>query len=73
MKKIVLVIFAVMAFCAPSSLFAQKMTPDTTVCFVQRDSISLYMDIYNPDPSKVISGEGKERPTIIHIFGGGFK
>ena len=68
-----LIILSVMAFCVPSSLFAQKMTPDTTVCFVQRDSISLYMDIYNPDPSKVISGEGKERPTIIHIFGGGFK
>lgn len=38
MKKIVLVILSVMAFCAPSSLFAQKMMPDTTVCFVQRDS-----------------------------------
>ena len=68
-----LIISAMLAMCSSVSLFAQKMEPDTTLKFVERDTCALYMDIYEPEPSKVICDDGKQRPTIIHIFGGGFK
>lgn len=48
------------------------MTPDTTIMFAQRDTCNLYMDIYQPDATKVVSEDGLARPTVIHIFGGGF-
>ena len=54
-------------------LFAQKMEPDTTLKYADRDTCSLYMDIYEPDAEMSVSKDGKQRPTIIHIFGGGFK
>lgn len=52
--------------------YSQKMTPDTTIMFAQRDTCNLYMDIYQPDATKVVSEDGVARPTVIHIFGGGF-
>lgn len=30
------------------------------------------MDIYEPEPSMTVCSDGKERPTLIHVFGGGF-
>lgn len=67
-----LITAAMLMTCASVSLFAQKMEPDTTLMFAERDTCALYMDIYNPDPEKVFCEDGKQRPTIIHIFGGGF-
>ena len=52
--------------------YSQKMTPDTTIMFAQRDTCNLYMDIYQPDVTKAVSEDGLARPTVIHIFGGGF-
>lgn len=76
MKRIRFSITAVLAVISSASLFAHtttvKMTPDTTVVFAQRDTCALYMDIYQPDATKVVSEDGVARPTIIHIFGGGF-
>ena len=63
---------AILALSASVSLFAQKMEPDLTLKFADRDTCSLYMDIYEPDSSKVVCEDGKVRPTIIHVFGGGF-
>ncbi len=66
-------LYAVLAIILPVPLCAQNMEPDITVKFAERDTCSLYMDIYNPDPAKISCDDGKKRPTIIHIFGGGFK
>lgn len=38
----------------------------TTVQFAVKDSVSLMMDIYEPE-------NGKDAPTVIFMFGGGFK
>ena len=65
-----------LAFISSASLFAHtvtvKMEPDTTIMFAQRDTCTLYMDIYQPDAAKVVSEDGVARPTVLHIFGGGF-
>lgn len=66
-------IVAVLAMFSSAPLFAQKMEPDATVKYAERDTCALYMDIYEPDASKVVCEDGRQRPTIIHVFGGGFK
>lgn len=66
-------IVAVLAMFSSIPLFAHKMEPDATVKYAERDTCALYMDIYEPDASKVVCEDGKQRPTIIHVFGGGFK
>ena len=77
MKSYRLIIAAVLAFISSASLLAQdnqpRLEPDRTVKFAERDTCSLYMDIYDPEPSMVVCPDGKERPTVIHVFGGGFK
>lgn len=72
MKTYKLITIAVLAIISSASLLAQKMEPDRTVKFADRDTCALYMDIYDPQPSKVVCDDGKVRPTVIHVFGGGF-
>ena len=48
------------------------ITPDGTYMFVQRDTCDLYMDVYDPAPGSQTSIDGKNKPTIIFMFGGGF-
>lgn len=66
-------IVAVLAVLSSAPLFAQGIEPDVTVKYADRDTCVLYMDIYEPDASKVTCEDGKQRPTIVHVFGGGFK
>jgi len=59
--------------CASFSLIAQdQIKADATYLFAERDSISLYLDIYNPSPGSETSIDGITKPTIIYVFGGGF-
>lgn len=44
-----------------------------TYLFDNSDGTELFMDIYNPIKGSQTSIDGKEKPTIIFIFGGGFK
>lgn len=46
--------------------------PDATYMYTQRDTCSLYMDIYEPAKGKTITADGLEKPTIVFMFGGGF-
>ena len=67
MKKIFsMVLLAGLAFLG---LQAQPsgFTPDATIKFADRDTCSLYFDYYAPSDGQA----GK--PTVIYIFGGGFK
>ena len=66
-------IVAVLSVLSSAPLFAQGIEPDVTVKYADRDTCVLYMDIYEPDASKVTCEDGKQRPTIVHVFGGGFK
>ena len=70
-------IFCVFAHTLPAraqSDRAKSLTPDGTYMFVQRDTCSLFMDVYEPmqgSDREFLSG--KEKPTVIFMFGGGFK
>lgn len=40
--------------------------------FVQRDTCELFMDVYNPKKGSQTTFQGKQKPTILFMFGGGF-
>lgn len=63
-------IFAGETFCG-----AQQHTvkPDETYMFAERDSLQLFMDIYYPADGSVMQVDGVNKPTILYVFGGGFK
>ena len=46
--------------------------PDETYVFAERDT-SLYMDIYYPADGSETAVNGVNKPTILYVFGGGFK
>lgn len=48
------------------------LTPDGTYLFAQRDTCDLYLDVYAPAEGSGTSIAGKEKPTILFMFGGGF-
>ena len=48
------------------------ISPDGTYLFAERDTCELYMDVYNPAKGSKTSIDGKKKPTIVFMFGGGF-
>ena len=46
--------------------------PDGTYKFAERDTCDLFLDIYNPSADSRTAFCGKEKPTVIFMFGGGF-
>ena len=46
--------------------------PTETYLFAKRDTCDLFLDVYNPARNSQTYFEGKEKPTIIFMFGGGF-
>lgn len=75
MNKILMKMAAVAAaLVAAFTLEAQEkqISPDGTYMFVKRDTCDLYLDVYNPAEGSQTSISGKEKPTVIFMFGGGF-
>ena len=48
------------------------ISPDGTYLYVQRDTCDLYLDVYNPAKGSQTSINGKTKPTVVFMFGGGF-
>ena len=51
---------------------ARNIEADGTFMYVQRDTCELFMDVYHPKRGSQTRFAGKEKPTIIFMFGGGF-
>jgi len=49
------------------------LKPDETFLFAQKDSLDLYMDVYYPADGSEATVNGVNKPTILYVFGGGFK
>ena len=71
-KTIITAIIAACAAAFSSGAAAQERTPDGTYMFVQRDTCDLYLDLYRPTKGCETTYNGKTKPTIIFMFGGGF-
>lgn len=67
-------LFAAIAFICFSICSAAEdfLSPSETYLYVKRDTCDLYLDIYNPAAGSQIYFDGKEKPSIIFMFGGGF-
>ena len=48
------------------------ISPDGTYMFEKRDDVELFLDVYEPSEGSETSIEGKAKPTILFMFGGGF-
>ena len=65
---------------ASLSAFAQAFMPDPgvripapdTYLFAHRDTCDLYLDVYKPVGGKEILPDGRHKPTVLYVFGGGF-
>ena len=66
MKKIIITIIAVLS--TASGMWAQS----DTYLFEKRDTCDLFLDIYNPSSGSQTTYMGKDKPTILFMFGGGF-
>lgn len=51
----------------------KTVEPDGTYLFAEKDGESLYLDVYEPAKGSATSLDGKQKPTILYVFGGGFK
>lgn len=71
-KFITMAVTAASALMLTAETSAQVIEPDGTYMFAQRDTCELFMDVYNPKKGSPVIFEGKTRPTIIFMFGGGF-
>ena len=68
------VVIAAMACAGSAACQAQDLLkPDETFLFAERDSINLYMDVYYPADGSEMTVDGVNKPTILYVFGGGFK
>ncbi|MGM9764415.1 MAG: alpha/beta hydrolase fold domain-containing protein [Candidatus Cryptobacteroides sp.] len=72
MKKTILVAIAILSF--GISAFSQERTyfPDGTYMFVKRDTCDLFLDVYKAAKDSETTYNGKAKPTVLFIFGGGF-
>ena len=75
-RKITVLIAAVLTFglvCIAAGRPADNfISPDGTYLFAKRDTCDLFLDIYNPARGSQTKFAGKEKPTVIFMFGGGF-
>jgi acetyl esterase/lipase len=73
-RKTLLVAACIMLTAAANILTAKEtpISPDGTYLFAERDTCDLYMDVYNPAKGSQTIIDGKKKPTIVFMFGGGF-
>lgn len=64
MKKLIAVL--------PLMLLVLPMLAQKTYHFATRDTLNLYMDVYQPAAGSETVFEGHLKPTVLFVFGGGF-
>ncbi|MBO5596714.1 MAG: carboxylesterase family protein [Bacteroidales bacterium] len=53
-------------------LLAFPVLAQKTYLYATRDTLNLYLDVYQPDSSAVTTFEGHRKPSVLFVFGGGF-
>lgn len=66
MKKLSVII----ALLACTVAGAQELSG--TFMVAERDTCNLYIDVYKPAPGSETTFDGKAKPTVVYVFGGGF-
>lgn len=55
-----------------SAVTTSAQLTKSTYLFAHRDTCDLFLDIYPPAPDAPTLLDGREKPTILFVFGGGF-
>lgn len=64
---------AFLTFMTAQAKAADKpIEPDGTYMFEKRDTCDLFLDVYNPAKGSETTFKGKDKPTVVFMFGGGF-
>ena len=73
-KKLLIIAAITMAGITSEITLAQvhSITPDGTYLYAKRDTCDLFLDVYEPLKGSETTAYGKEKPTVIFMFGGGF-
>lgn len=71
-KNILIFIASIIPVLCNAEETGSAILPDVTYMFAQRDTCDLFMDVYEPLEGSQTTYHGKEKPTIIFMFGGGF-
>lgn len=75
MKALLRIITIAVAIVAgTASMYSQEelLTPSGTFMFAERDTCQLFFDLYKAAPGSSTDIAGKEKPTVLFAFGGGF-
>ncbi len=72
MKRI-LSVFAAIIAAASFTANAQAIEPAGSYLYAEKDGQELYLDVYEPARGSQTSIDGKTKPTVMFVFGGGFK
>ena len=73
MKRLIIISIAILTAAFTSThAQAQILEPDGTYLYAERDTCSLFLDVYNPAKGSETTFEGKAKPAILFMFGGGF-
>ena len=72
MKKALTAAAALLSICISAHAGNDKIVPDGTYLYAQRDTCELFMDIYDPAKGSETTFDGKVKPTVVFMFGGGF-
>jgi predicted esterase len=75
MKRYLLLIAGLLTFSTIVSAQEEEtklINPDGTYMFEKRDDGELFLDVYSPAEGSKTSIDGKAKPTILFMFGGGF-
>ena len=60
------------AILAVTLLTALSAWAQDTYQFAQRDTLAMYLDLYDATPGSETTFQGLPKPTILFVFGGGF-
>lgn len=75
MRKIAFLMALMLSVCPLGTgmwVSARELTPRWTLEYSRKDTSALFMDIYSPAEGSVTEIDGRRKPTILYVFGGGF-
>ena len=72
LTKILLALAAAACLSSALSAPADAQNLSGTYLYAQRDTCDLFFDVYEPTEGSEITFEGKPKPTLLFVYGGGF-
>ena len=69
---VIVALLLITALSSAATATASGQGTKRTYAFAQRDTCTLFLDVYPPSEGAVTTVDGKAKPTVLFVFGGGF-